>query len=174
MSHRRLTVRSFAGLILIALIGAGLLYFQHRHLKKHLPLINAEIVAAEREGQPLLEAIGVPPGSTPYNDGIKVFPEESKKSHWEGTKTRVRWTREWESPGNHETVQVWFAEAPPEEGWRRIERGAPSVLVNNYGKDKWHLTLSRGADFSTDREPKVRYTIDLEWDYWFQVADWIP
>jgi hypothetical protein len=174
MSRRRLTIRSFAGIILIFLIGAGLLIFEQRHLRKHLPLINAELVEAELEGPRLLEVIGAPPGTTPYSDGIKVFPEESRKSHWQGTKTRVRWSREWESPGNHESVQAWFAKNLGAQGWQVIERGFPSILVKYFGKDKWSLTLSRGADFSTDRDPKVRYTLDLEWDYWFKVEDWRP
>ncbi len=174
MAYRRLTLRSFAGLILILGIGAGLLFFQNKHLKKHLPLINAQIVEAEAQGPKIIEAIEMPPGSTPYSDGIKTFPKESRKSNWEGTRTRVQWSREWESPGNHESVQAWFAKTIVEKGWQVIQRGYPSILVNYYGKDKWHITLSRGADFSTDREPKVRYTLDLEWDYWFEVEDWIP
>jgi len=165
MTNRRLTVRSFAGLILILVIGVGLLIFQNAYLRKQMPLIAAELAAAENDGPKLIEAIKAPPGSAPYSDGIKSFPGEGRKSNLQGTKTGVIWSREWESPGSFEEVERWYSDQLGEIGWRLDQQENPSVLVTEYRQGKWLLSILRGADFSTDREPKVRYQLVLDWRY---------
>lgn len=165
MAHRRLTVRSFAGFILIFVIGVGLLIFQSAYLRKQLPLIAAELAAAEEQGEQLIGAIRMPAGSVPHSDGIKSFPGEGRKSNLQGTKTGVIWTREWESPGTFDEVERWFSDRLGETGWNLDEHENPSVLVTEYRQGKWLLSFLRGADFSTDREPKVRYQLVLDWQY---------
>jgi len=165
MASPRISVRSFAGFILIFVIGAVLLTFQSIYLRKQIPLGAAELGAAEQEGPLLIEAITVPTGSTPSSDGIKSFPGEGRKSNLQGTKTGVIWTREWESPGNFDEVERWFADRLKERGWKLDDNENPSVLVTEYRKGKWLLSILRGADFSTDHKPYVRYQLVLDWRY---------
>ncbi len=160
----------FLGIFLIFALGAGLLVFQRQHIRKHLPLITEGFTAAEKEGLQIFENIGVPPGSAPYEEGSKTFPAESRNSMWRGTKVRVSWSRVWESPGSHESVEQWFLERLEDLGWQPFLIGVPSTVEKPYWKDKWLLTLQRGADFSTDADPKVRYTLLLEWDYWHDLG----
>lgn len=164
------TLRPFLGIILIIAIGIGLLAFQRQYIQKHLPLITNELAVAETEGLKIIEGIGVPPGSTPYEEGSKTFPSESRNSMWRGAKIRVKWRREWQSPGNHESVEQWFRDRLEGLGWQPFLIGVPSTVEKSFWKDKWLLTLQRGADFSTDRDPYVRYTLVLEWDYWHNLG----
>lgn len=168
--NRRLTLRSFAGLILIAAIGIGLLVFQRQHIKKHLPLIAAEFSTADSEGPRILEAIGLPTGAAPYDDGLKSFPEEGRKSMWEGAKLRIRWERTWVLSGNHDDTDAWFADRLGELGWKPFTIGTPSSVEDLYWKDKWLITIQHRADFSTDRNPTVRKTVMLDWDYWHDLG----
>lgn len=168
--NRRLTLRSFAGLILIAVIGVGLLVFQRQHIKKHLPLIAAEFAVAEQEGPGILKEIGLPEGAEPYDDGLKTFPGEGRKSMWRGAKLRIRWERTWVLPGNHDDTDAWFADRLGELGWKPFTIGVPSSVEDLYWKDKWLLTIQRRADFSTDPNPTVRKTVMLDWDYWHDLG----
>lgn len=160
----------FFGIFLIFALGAGLLVYQRQHIRKHLPLISEQFVLAENEGLKVLEGIGVPEGSTPYEEGEKTFPTESRNSMWRGAKVRVTWSRVWESPGNHEVVEQFYRERLEKLGWKPFLIGVPSTVEKSFWKDKWLFTLRRGADFSTDRAPFVRYTLLLEWDYWHDLG----
>lgn len=168
--RRRSILRSFAGLILILVIGAGLLVFQRKHIRKHLPLIAAEFAVADAAGPDLLEQIGLPEGAEPYDDGMKTFPEEGRRSMWQGAKLRIRWERTWILKGDHETTDAWFAEKLGSLGFQPFTIGVPSSVEDLYGKDKWLVTIQRRADFSTDRDPTVRKTVILDWDYWHDLG----
>lgn len=168
--NRRLTLRSFAGLILIAVIGIGLLVFQRKHIRKHLPLIAAEFAVAEKEGPAILAKIGLPEGAQPYDDGLKSFPGEGRKSMWQGAKLRIRWERTWVLKGDHESTDAWFADRLGELGFRPFTIGTPSSVEDQYWKDKWLVTIQRRADFSTDRDPTVRKAVILDWDYWHDLG----
>ncbi len=157
---------AFTGLVLIAVIGVGLLIFQRQYIRKHLPLITEEFAVAEREGQEIFDGIGFPEGSTPYDGGLKTYPGEGRKSMWRGAKLRIRWERTWIVPGTHDTSDAWFAARLAEMGWRPVTLGVPSQVETFFAKDKWLVTIRHGADFSTDRNPTVRKTVILEWDYW--------
>jgi len=168
--NKRLTLRAFSGLILIGAIGAGLLVFQRKHIRKHLPLIAAEFAAAEAEGPGILAAIGLPEGAVPYDEGLKTFPGESRRSMWRGAKLRIRWERTWVLPGNHDDTDAWFADRLAVLGWRPFTIGVPSSVETLFWKDKWLVTIQRRADFSTDRNPTVRKTVILDWDYWHDLG----
>lgn len=168
--RKRLTLRSFAGLILIVVVGIGLLVFQRKHIQKHLPLIAAEFAVADAEGPELLDSIGLPEGAEPYDNGLKTFPGESNRSMWQGSKNRIRWARTWILKGNHETTDAWFAEKLGSLGFQPFTIGVPSSVEDLYWKDKWLVTIQHGADFSTDREPTVRKTVILDWDYWHDLG----
>jgi hypothetical protein len=168
MKRRRLP--AFTGLVLILAIGAGLLVYQRQHIKKHLPLIQAEFAAAESEGTGIFASIPLPEGSTPYDDGLKTYPEEGRRSMWEGAKLRIRWERTWVLPGDHATTDAWFAEKLAEDGWRPFTIGVPSSVEKLYWKGKWLITIQNRADFSTDRNPTVRKAVILDWDYWHNLG----
>lgn len=168
--RKRLTFRSFAGLILILVIGGGVLIFQRQHIQKHLPLIAAEFAAADAEGSGILESIGLPEGAEPYDKGLKSFPGESKRSMWRGSKNRIRWERTWILKGDHETTDAWFAERLGSLGFRPFTIGVPSSVEDLFWKDKWLVTIQRRADFSTDRDPTVRKVVILDWDYWHDLG----
>lgn len=169
MKRRRLP--AFTGIILIFAIGAGLLIFQRKHIQKHLPFIAAEFAEADKEGPAILESIGLPDGATPYDEGLKTFPGESKRSMWEGAKLRIRWERTWVLPGNPDESDAWFVNRLKELGWRPFTRGVPSSVEKLFWKDKWLVTIQRRADFSTDRIPTVRKTVVLDWDYWHDLGE---
>ncbi len=168
--RKRPTFRSFAGLFLILLIGVGLLIFQRHYIQKHLPLIATEFAAADTEGPGILEAIGLPEGAQPFDDGLKSFPEEGRRSMWQGAKLRIRWERTWVLPGDHETTDAWFADRLGKLGFRPFTVGVPSSVEDLYWKGKWLVTIQHRADFSTDRNPTVRKTVMLDWDYWHDLG----
>lgn len=168
MKKSRLT--PLAAVLLLLGIGAGLFAYQRHYIRKHLPRIAEELAAAEPEGMRLLEGIGVPDGSTPYDEGLKSFPAEARRSMWRGTKTQVRWERTWVMPGDHESVEAWYGARLAELGWRPFVQGVPSRVEKVFWKDKWLLTIRRRADFSTDRNPTVRHALVLEWDYWHDLG----
>jgi len=162
---------AFGGILLIFAFGAGALEWQMKVARKHLPRIEAELAESETEGPSLLNAVGTSPDSTPYSEGTKTFPSESRRSHWQGTRCRVTWRQVWESPGDHGSVEDWYRARLAEQGWRPFERGVPSPVQKQFWKGKWLLTLQRQADFSADREPRGRYGLVLEWDYWHRLGD---
>ena len=162
----RSLLRSFSGIFLILGIGTGLLIFQRHYIKKHLPLIAAELAEAESVGIMLLEGVGTPPGSVPQTEGSKTFPMDSRGT-WNGSETRVSWSRDWEAPGNHASTEAWFRARLAEEGWAPYEVGASSSVETLFRKDKWLFTLQKRAEFASSRDPKVRFTVLLDWNYWF-------
>ncbi|MCB1204652.1 MAG: hypothetical protein KDN18_10365 [Verrucomicrobiae bacterium] len=167
---KRIPLRAFTGLILIAVIGIGLLIYQRQHIQKHLPLIAAEFAAADSMGPEILAEIGQPEGAAPYDDGLKTFPGESRRSMWRGAKLRIRWERTWVLPGTHEDTDAWFDRRLSDLGWQPFTIGTPSNVEKAYWKDKWLVTIQHGADFSTDRNPTVRKTVILDWDYWHDLG----
>ena len=163
----RSLLRSFTGIFLILGIGTGLLVFQRFYMKKHLPLIAAELAEAESGGTALLEAIGTPPGAVPHTEGSKTYPSDSRRANSSSTESRVSWSRVWEAPGDHASVEAWYRGRLAETGWAPYEVGAPSSVELLFRKEKWLFTLQKQSEFASTRDPKVRFTIVLDWNYWF-------
>lgn len=167
---RRPRRTGLAFLIILGMGGAGV-FIQWKYIQKHLPLVEAERAAAEEEGFGLLNSIPLPPGASPIDAGLKTFGTGSRNDKWHGVEISINWRREWDAPGDPDSIDAWFDEKLLESGWRRFERGIPSSVQKHFWREKWLLTVQRTGDFSTDRPPHARFGLLLNWDYRNSLGD---
>lgn len=169
MSRTRSRTGSTVFVILFICLGIGLLAFQHHYLKSHLPLLKAELAAAESTGTRLLEEIGIPPNAQlvdPIEHRVITAGPDDK---WSGTETGTRWLALYDAPGTHAQIDAWYKEHLPKVGWTLRVPRIPSEVQTEFYRDKWLLTIEHDTWFN-GREPHAQFRLRLEWDYQHDLA----
>lgn len=144
---------SFVGLVV------GLMIFQGVRYKRNRPLLIAAAAEADAKGQTMFDALGTPPGATPWGPGEKQAHAKSDTA----PKTRIIWRQEFEVPGTSEAALAWYRQRLVAEGWKDFAYGPTSNLLIEYSKGKWLVTVSNRAEFT--HPPRTRVAVQLEWYY---------
>ena len=151
----------FAFLFLFAV---GMVVFQLYHVKKHRPLIEAELAQAEAEGEGVFERLGVPAGSEALGPGDKRYGARGRKSMSAGVRCGITWEREFDAPGDFASIAADYHARLERDGWRVIDDSPPSTVQHEFKRGKWFVTLWSRGDFT--HPPRTKLHVKLEWDYW--------
>jgi hypothetical protein len=144
----------------IALFIAAMITVQVLYARHHAPLMLAESIAANTEGEPLFQSVGTPPGSKPAAFGEKRYLFAGK-SQWKGAFRTITLERTFEMPGDYPASVAWYREHLLAAGWQDYQPGQPSTVIKQFKKGKWIANLWRSADFP--KYTKVR--VELTWRY---------
>jgi hypothetical protein len=97
-------------------LGAGIVAFiaamvtvQVLYARHHAPLMLAESLAANDEGEALFRRIGTPPGSKPATFGEKRYVFAGR-SQWKGAFRTINLDRTFEVPGDFPASVAWYRE----------------------------------------------------------------
>ena len=155
---------------ILALLSAvvGMFSYQRHYMNYHAPLIEAGLAAANKDGPALLEQVSLPSGAAVFDPVQKKINSEGR-GMWRSTSSSVTWTGEWDAPGTHATILEWYQERLLAMGWKPYVDRIPSKLRTRYFKDKWFLIITHSVTPTADRPPHARFTLELSWDYWYQL-----
>lgn len=150
-------------MLAIILLVVGLLTWQQRYIRQQLPIIEAAVAGADKEGSAIFETLGTPVGSKANGDLQKRTLTGGRKGMWQGVAMGAEWKREYEMPGGFETIAAWYRRQLQRQGWSSYDDMPISTVQRVYKKGKWMVTIGQHAWF--ERPPHTRVTLELSWYY---------
>lgn len=153
----------WAFVLAIVLIVAGLVTWQQRYIREQLPIIEAAVAAANRDGRAIFETLGTPPDSKPNGDLQKRRLTGGRRGMWQGMTMGAEWKREYEMPGDFETIATWYRKQLQRQGWSSYDDMPISTVQRIYKKGKWMVTIGQHAWF--EHPPLTRVSVELSWYY---------
>lgn len=150
----------------ILIVVGALMTYQQYYYRQRLPLVRAARVEADREGPAIFEEIGTPPGSEPQGGGEKRYGTGGRRSSWQGEPTGIVWERDYETPGNLETIAEWYRQRLLEKGWRSFDDTPPSIVQREFKRGKWIVRIGARGEWPSPL--RTRINVELKWDYQFR------
>ncbi len=147
----------------IVLVAAGLLTWQQRYIRRQLPVIAEAVATANQEVGAIFETLDTPPESKPNGEIKKRTLMGGRRSMWQGVPMGIEWTREYEMPGDFETIAARYRKQLQRRGWSSYDDIPISTVQRVYKKGKWMVTIGQHAWF--ERPPRTRVTVELSWYY---------
>jgi hypothetical protein len=147
----------------IILIVAALLTWQQRYIRQQKPIITAAVAAANKEGDGIFEKLGVPPESKPNGELEKNVLTGGPRGMWQNFPMGAEWKREYEMPGDFETIAAWYRKQLQRNGWSSYDDMPISIVQREYKKGKWIVKIGQHAWFQYP--PHTRVSVELSWYY---------
>lgn len=149
-------------LVGIVVVFVGMMVAQQWYWRKQVPQLKVELAAAEAEGEKRFEELGLPDGSTPHAPGEKRYGA-GRNSRIQGIESSITWRREYEVPGDFETIATWYRKKLQGTGWVSIDDTPPSIVQREYQRGKWQLKIGRHGEWPYPLRTRIQ--LELRWAF---------
>jgi hypothetical protein len=148
----------------VVLVVAVLFAWQQHYFRQQRPLVEAGVASADEEGPGILEQLGVPPNSQPIEVPEKRYGSQGRRGMGPGAPTSITWWREYEMPGEFETIAGWYRERLQGDGWVSFDDTPPSTVQRVFKRGNWRVTIGDYGQFPHPTRTRIR--VELAWRYW--------
>lgn len=154
---------SWKPIVLIFAAGAVAIAWQMSYVREKLPVIAAELAAANAEAASVFEQLIPPPDAKPLTELEKRALTGGRRSKWQGVTTGLKWSRKYEVPGDFGPIADGYRKRLQGTGWVSFDDTPASDLQRVFKRGRWIATISGNEWW--DHPKRTGVGIQLEWDF---------